>query len=212
MGRAEVKEKYEHAEFPIHIIGRNVEVTDPMKAYAVNKMNDIVKRFKARVVEATIVMDIQRYIHNVNYVIEVNNLRIKVSGHTKDMYSAIDQAAGRLDAKLSRYHRRIHEHHDKHVQEREMNVNVVEATFNPIVDLNDEIEEANLIKAEEDLKPHQIVSKETKLLKTLNIPEAVMKMDLSGDAFLLFHSEEDHKLKLIYRRNDGNYGIIEPQV
>ncbi len=36
-----------------------------------------------------------------------------------------------------------------------------------------------------------------------------MKMDLSGDAFLIFRSEEDRKIKVIYRRDDGDYGVIE---
>jgi putative sigma-54 modulation protein len=40
--------------------------------------------------------------------------------------------------------------------------------------------------------------------------EAIMKMELSGDAFMLFKCEEDQKLKVIYRRQDENYGIIEP--
>lgn len=209
--RAEVKEKYENAEYPIHIVARHVEITDPIKAYAVQKMTDVVNRFKARVMDAMIVMEIQKFTHNVDYIINVNNIRIKVSGKTKDLYSAIDQAIDHLDAKLTRYNRRIHEHHVQGFPELEMNVNVVEARLVPLDDLNDQIDEANLKKAEDDLKPHQIVSKEKKPLKTLNISEAVMKMDLSGDAFLLFKAEEDRKLKVIYRRHDGNYGIIEPQ-
>lgn len=210
MGRVETKEKYEHAEYPIHIVGRQLEITDAMKTYAVQKMKDVVTKFKARVIEATIVMEIQRYTHNIDYIININNIRIKVSGNTKDMYSAIDQAVDHLDAKLTRYNRRIHEHHIQGVPQLEMNVNVIETRFNPLQEFNDQIEEENLKKVEDDLKPHQIVSKETKPLKQLNTSEAVMKMDLSGDSFLLFIAEEDQKLKIIYRRNDGNYGIIEP--
>jgi len=47
-------------------------------------------------------------------------------------------------------------------------------------------------------------------LKTLSYQEAVMKLDLSHDPFMLFVNETDQKLKVIYRREDGDYGIIEP--
>ncbi len=78
-----------------------------------------------------------------------------------------------------------------------------------ISEINDEIEEESLRQFENEFKPHEIVSRETLPLKTLNQPEAVMKMDLSGDTFLIFRAEEDQKIKVIYRRNDGNYGVIQ---
>lgn len=48
-------------------------------------------------------------------------------------------------------------------------------------------------------------------LKELTREEALMKMELSRDAFLVYRSEEDRRLKVLYRRKDGNYGIIEPE-
>jgi putative sigma-54 modulation protein len=45
----------------------------------------------------------------------------------------------------------------------------------------------------------------------LTADEAVMKMDLSGDKFMVYKSEEDQKLKVIYRRRDGDYGLISPE-
>lgn len=208
MGRAEVKEKFEHAEYPVHIVGRHLEVTDAMKAYAVEKMSAKLKRFHARVQEATITMDIQRFIQSVDFLISVNNIRIKVSGKTENMYNSIDQAVDRLEAKLSRYIKRIHEHHVK-VKPRQMNIHIIETT--PLSEINDQIEEETLNRIEKDLTPHKVVSKETKPIKTLRVEEAIMKMDLSDDVFMIFMSEDDHKIKVIYRRNDGNYGIIEPQ-
>ncbi len=211
MGKSEVKEKYAHAEYPIHIIGRHVEITPSMKSYAVEKLTAKVTRFNARVVEAMIVMDIQRFIQSVDFIINVNNIRIKVSGKTNDMYASVDQAIDHLEAKLTRYLRHIHEHRVKAHPEIEMNINVVRSPTAALDDINDQIDEVNLQKLEKDFTPHEVVSKETKPLKVLNHQEALIKMELSGEVFMIYKSEEDKKLKVIYRRNDGNYGIIEPE-
>ncbi len=58
------------------------------------------------------------------------------------------------------------------------------------------------------MQPHTVIKQKTLPLKTLTTEEAVMKMELSGDQFLIYKNEVDHKLKVIYRRKDENYGII----
>lgn len=207
--KAEIREKFAHSEYPIHIIGRNVAITEPMKSYAVDKLIKM-ERFGGHVLDATITMDIQKLVHSVNFIVDVSNNKIKVSGNSENMYASIDQAIARLQRKLRRYIGRLHEHHAKGIAAIDMNVNVINR-ITPLEDVNDQIEEENLNQIEADLKPHRVVSTETKPLKKLNLKEAIMMMELLEDLFMVYLSEEDNKLKVIYRRNDGNYGIIEPQ-
>lgn len=207
--KAEVKEKFANKEYPIHVIGRHIDITEPMKAYAIEKLTKI-ERFGGRVIEITIIMDVQKLVHVVDFIINVNNTIIKVTGRSENIYASIDQAIAHLETKLRRYLRRLHEHHAKKLSEIDLTVNVIQRVT-PIQDINDQIEEEGLRKAEEALRPHQIVSKEKRKLVMLNQEEAIMKMELSEDRFLLYRSEEDQKLKVIYRRADENYGIIEAQ-
>ena len=205
--KAEIREKFEGAEYPIHIFGRHVEVTDPMKQYAIEKLTKI-ERFGGKVLDATVVMDIQKLTHTVDFIIDVNNVKIKVSGQTRDMYSAIDQAIDRLVRKLSRYLEKIHEHHSKGLSAIDMHVNVIHSE--PLDEINDQIEEENLKQVESSLKSGEVVSKKTRALKTLTQPEAIMKMELSEEPFMVYRCEVDRKLKVIYRREDDrNYGIIQ---
>jgi putative sigma-54 modulation protein len=105
----------------------------------------------------------------------------------------------------------LSEHHALGIADIEMNVNVIQ-TISNLDEINDQIEEENLQTIEKNLHPnHKVVSKEKYPLSQMNQNEAVMKLDLSGDYFMIFRSEEDRKLKIIYRREDGNYGIIEPE-
>jgi len=79
-----------------------------------------------------------------------------------------------------------------------------------LAEYNDEIESENqqsLINAYK----HNVVSQETLPLKTLTMEEAVMRLDLSGKNFLVYRSEEDNRIKIIYRRKDSQFGIIEPE-
>ena len=113
---------------------------------------------------------------------------------------------------MRRYHERIRAHHEKGVPAIKIPVEVVQSPDQEfLTNLNDDIEEENLHEVDEALRPHKIVATETMPLKTLSAQEAVMKLDLSQDFFMLYVSEIDQKLKVIYRREDGNYGIIEPQ-
>ncbi len=205
--KAEVKEKFADVEYPLHVVGRHLSITEPMKSYAVDKLVKM-EKFGGRIVDATITMDIQKQTHSVDFLLNVNNVQVKVSGQTRDMYSAVDQAIERLKNKLSRYMHRIHEHHGKGLPEIEMQVNVVQS--GPLDEINDAIEEQNLKEMEASLKPGEIVSTEKRSLKILTSEEAVMKMQLSEGPFIVYRDESSRKLRVMYRREeDRNYGIIE---
>lgn len=207
--KAEVKEKFANFEYPIQVIGRHVLITEPMKNYAIEKLTKA-NRFGGHILDASIIMDVQKLVHSVDFLLNVNNTVIKVTGLSDNMYASIDQAIDHLEAKLRRYMSRLHDHHAKGVAEIEMNVNVINRIA-PVDDINDQIEEENLKKVDVEMRPHVVTSRETTSLKTLNQEEAIMKMELSEDQFMVYKSEEDQKLKVIYRRSDGNYGIIEPE-
>ncbi|MGK5594158.1 MAG: ribosome hibernation-promoting factor, HPF/YfiA family [Parachlamydiaceae bacterium] len=198
-------------QYDIGITGRNVLVTDAMKNYALEKLSKV-ERISPRIVEMNLVMDIQRVDHRVDIVAKINNLKIKSQAVTDDMYASIDKAVDKLEAQLLKYKNKIQDHHARGVKSIDMNVNVIQPHRNDAtVEVNDEIEDENFRQEVDSYRPHAIVAKETRPLKYLTYDEAIMKMELSQDAFLIFINEADRKTKVIYRRKDGNYGIIEPE-
>ncbi len=198
-------------QYDIGITGRNVLVTDAMKNYALEKLSKV-ERILPRIVEMNLVMDIQREDHRVDIVAKINNLKVKAQAVTDDMYASIDKAVDKLEAQLRKYKTKIQDHHARGAKTIDMNVNVIRPHLeDEIAEVNDEIEDENLRQEVDSYRPHIIVAKETRPLKYLTHDEAIMKMELSQDAFLIFINEEDRKTKVIYRRKDGNYGIIEPE-
>jgi len=200
----------EHTQdYPISITGRHVLITEAMKDYAKDKIYKL-EHLSKNVMDVHVTMDIQRQEHRVDIMIQAGRFVIKTHASTHDMYASIDKAIDKLTARLSKYKSRMQEHHAKALSVVDLEVNVIKSGFNEVDEINDAIEEENQRKIEEEFS-HHIVSQDVIPLKTLTEDEVVMKMDLSGEEFMVFRSQEDQKIKVIFRRKDGNYGIIKPE-
>ncbi|PJD95765.1 MAG: ribosomal subunit interface protein [Parachlamydia sp.] len=212
MNRSKMKSAEESVQpYNITVSGRHVLVTDAMKNYALEKISKI-DRLSHRIIDVNITMDIQKFEHRVDIVLKVDHIKIKSQAVTNDMYASIDMAVNKLETQLLKYKSRIQDHQAKKLSVVDMNVNVYKApSQEEIIDVNEEIDDESRRQLVREYAPHAIVCKESSPLKILTNEEAIMKMELSGDAFLIFRSEHDMKLKVIYRRNDQNYGIIEPE-
>lgn len=198
--------------YTINVTGRNVQVTEPMKNYAVEKISKI-ERFSHRIIDVVVTMDIQKLDHRVDIVLKVDHVKIKSSAVTNDMYASVDLAVDRLLERLRRYKTRINDHQARGVKSIDLRVNVIEPhAKDDVEDVNEEIEKENQRQLIKQYR-HKVIREKTLPLKSLNLDEAMMKMELTDDAFLLFRSEEDQKLKVIYRRpQDGHFGVIEPEL
>lgn len=190
--------------YSVNVVGRNVLITDAMKDYAIEKLSRV-ERITNRIIDVVITMDIQRGDHTVDINLKINDIRIKSQATTHDMYASIDKAIDKLVNQVRRYKDRLDDHHTKAVKAVEVNVNVLEAP----IDVNAEIEAENQRELYEKYRPHQIVSREKQHLLTLDQEQAILKLDLSGEIFLAYRSQEDLKLKVLYRRKDGNFAIVE---
>lgn len=192
------------------ITGRNLQVTDAMKRYAMEKISKL-NKFNLNIADLNIIMDIQKIEHRCDIIIKLDHILIKGHGATEDMYASIDMAVDRIQSQIRKYRERIRDHQARGVSTVEMNVNVLMPAQEELLDVNMDIDTENQRDMIAQFAPHAVVKKEKMPLKTLTNAEAVMKMELSLDHFMLFRSEEDRKLKVIYRRDDGNFGIIEPE-
>jgi putative sigma-54 modulation protein len=192
--------------YNIQITGRHVDITDSMKDYVMEKFSKI-EQFVDRIIDVNIILDIQKLDHKVEIIFKSSHIKIVSQASSSDMYVSIDKAMDKLRTQLRRYKSKIQDHHAKSHAVIDMAVNV----FTKPTGIEDElaIEQEDVIDGYA-LHPHEIVHQETLPLRTLNYDEAIMQMEFTGDAFMIFRNEIDRSLKVIYRRNDGNYGIIEP--
>lgn len=197
--------------YNITVTGRHVSVTDAMKDYAIEKVSKI-EKFSPRIIDAVVTMDVQKLEQRVDIVLKVNNLKIKSQAVSENMYTSIDKAVHKLEAQLLRYKDKLQDHQTKRSDVVDMQVNVLRsAAEEELFEVNDEIESETRHRMMDKYTPHRIVSRKTRPLKTLTDGEAIMKLDLSGDAFLIYRSEESQKIRVMYRRPDGDVGVIQPE-
>ena len=191
----------------VKIIAKHFDITSPIREYIMERVDKIEKMNHA-IIELVVRIDIQKLDHSVDIVMKFSHFKINVHASTDEMYSAIDKAFDRLRAKLRRWKGKIQDHHAKGAKVIDLEVNVLEQQPTYLDDINDAIEEESLQEMSKNLAMPKVYKKKVRKLKQLRLDEAVMKMELSHDNFLIYRSEEDLKLKVIYRRKDNSYGII----
>ncbi|NGX38862.1 MAG: Ribosome-associated factor Y [Chlamydiae bacterium] len=214
------KEKFAEEDamgYNIYIVAKNFELTDPMRQHIWDKLSKI-EKFHNHIMDVHVTLDIERVEHVCVITCHFNHIKVKVEGRSTDMYASIDMAIQKLQRLFRRWKGKIQDYHKKAVNSVEMAVAVYgrpppEVEDEPaseeeeIAEFNEEIDEQNL----EKWMPGKVLSSESRILKTLKTDEAIMKMELSNDRFMLYRDEQDSKLKLIYRRDDQNYGIIQAE-
>ncbi len=192
----------------ITVVGRHLAVTDALKKHIYDRMKRV-EEITPQVIDVTVYLEVQKTVHSVEILYKFSHFKVVTKASADDMYQALHLAIMRLRRKLSKWKTRIQNHHAKNLAQAEMSVHVLDRAKEDLDEINDEIEEANFTEVEKGLEPAQIVKKKKRTLKTLTTEEAIMKMELTDDHFMVYRSEEDRKIKVIYVRRDQTLGIIE---
>lgn len=168
---------------------RNFEITDALKAYMEKKLTRLVKYFEPEEIESQVMMSMQKGIQTVEVTVNVKGLLLRSEEKTGDMYASIDGSIDKLERQIHKFKTRINRK-TRGVQPAQP------ATQSP----QHEDEEAVIVKTKRfSYKP-------------MTAEEAVMQMDLLGHDFFVFTNTEDKgHICVVYRRKDGNYGLIEPE-
>ncbi len=200
----------EETGYNVTITGRHVQVTDAMKDYALEKFSKLERFSPNQIIDLHVTIDIQKLLHRVKAEMKFGHYYIQVSAESDDMYKSIDKSVERLERKLRKYKVKLQNHNRSPLQMVDMQVNILK-TNDRVDEINEEIDEANRQQMEDTFAPHQIVKEEQRPLKTLTTGHALMKMELSDKPLLVYRCEEDQKIKVLYRREDGDYEIISPE-
>ena len=193
----------------VQVLGRNVLVTPAMKQHAMEKLAKL-EKFQNHIMDIQVTMDIEHLDHKVALIVKFDHFKIKAEGHSNDMYASIDMAIDRLQKQLRRWKDQIQDHTKKKRSMVDVEVSILEKPYSDVELFNEEIAEANA-KREAGFKIGKVTGKKTMKIKELNTQEAIMKIELSSDDFLVYRAEEDKKIRVIYRRKDANYGIIQTE-
>lgn len=177
--------------------GKNVEVTPAMKEYAESKIQKLA-RFFNHLQDAKVTQSILRNQHVVEVTLIADGTTIRAEERTGDMYTSIDMVIDKLERQLTRFK-------GKYITHTRESLEGAKPTGLVADDMNSDVEEI-----EDD--EMTIVRTKRFAVKPMGPEEAAMEMELISHDFYVFRNAESDEVNVIYRRRDGNYGLIEPIV
>ncbi len=177
----------------INVRGKNIDATPSLVDYAHKKLGKLDKHFDENA-DVQVVMSVIREEHIVEVTVNLNGMILRGEESTGDMYASIDQVVDKLERQVKKYKTRMHK------QMRQKGVR----------NMNEKHAAIEAEEAEEEDKPRVVRTKRFPL-KPMTVEEAILQMDLLGHNFFVFANAETEAINVIYRRKDGNYGLIEPE-
>lgn len=171
-----------------------------------SRLTEGVSKYFDRAIDSQVAFS--RVAHNFRCDISVHAARgilLKSTGQADAIYASFDQALERVEKQLRRYKRRLRDHH----KNNGAGANSIETIPAQSYVLAPEDEEPR-IEGEDGDNP-VIIAETTTDIATLTVSEAVMRMDLADLPALMFKNKAHGGLNLVYRREDGNIGWVDPR-
>jgi len=184
----------------VSMTGRHVELTDPLKQYVQEKLQHLKHSFD-QVVDVHVVLSVEKFRQRCEVTIQANRLNIHGSHETEDMYASIDGVVDKLNRQLTRYRAKMR----KHQAEPENDTPAIQVSHRILAtDSNEE-------ELEADQAP-EVLAMEHMAAKPMSVDEAVMQLELSdAQPVFVFTNQDTNSMNVVYRRDDGRLGWIEPE-
>ncbi len=173
----------------ITVTFRHMEPTESLRDYAIEKISKI-KKYLYSPLEAHVVLTVEKFRHQAHVTVSVDGTRIKAVEETEDMYSAIDQVMDKIEKQVKRHISKIRNRRSE----------------------NQKGESASLAEADDEsaAMDEPIIEVEPMAAKPMDPEEAAMQLNLSGQDFLVFRNAKTQKINVLYKKGDGNLGLIQP--
>ena len=173
----------------IKVVGKNIEVTEGLKAAVEKKLAKLDKYFIDDV-NATATLSVEKNMQKIEVLIPFNNAILRAEVKHNDLYSAIDLVIDKLEGQVRKQKTKLYRrNYDNSLK------------FNNIEDYDD---------FDKDDEP-KIVKTKRFAVKPMNEEEAVLQMELLGHDFFVFMNCDTDEVNVVYKRKDGNYGLIEQE-
>ena len=172
----------------VTITGKNMEISDYLRDLALKKMTKLERYFPSNTV-AQVTMAVEKNRHIVEVTIPYAGGLIRGEEVTGDMYASIDNVIAKVERQIIRHRTKLEK-------------NLKTDAFNePVPEYFDD----------EDEDGPKVVKVKRFSIKPMSEEEAILQMDLLGHSFFVFMNSETNDINVLYRRKDGNLGLIEPE-
>ncbi|NMB01609.1 MAG: ribosome-associated translation inhibitor RaiA [Firmicutes bacterium] len=177
----------------ITISGKNLEITQALRGYVEKKVSKLEKYLNDnQTASAEVMLRTERGIHIAEVTMNLSGVLLRGEGKTGDMYTSIDGAVDRIERQFNKYRTKFGR-----------------KTQGP--KLGEFQAPSQGAESDEEVPTPRIVRTKRFALKPMDVEEAVMQMELLGHDFFVFRDADSGEVSVVYKRRDGNYGLIESQ-
>ena len=185
----------------VQVTGKNLNIGEALRFYIEDRIDQTLQKFMGNATSGHVRIEKDGGHYRTDCSLHLGSgLDLQSKGESHDVYASADAALERLEKRLRRYKRRLKNHHQRH-----HSGDYKETT--PALDYV--IQQHADDQEPEDDTPIIIAENETNI-NEFAVSDAVMHMDLSESSVLVFRNASHGRINIVYRRNDGNIGWIDP--
>jgi len=184
------------------ISGKQIDIGEALQSHVTTELGTAVAKYAGRPTDAVVIFSRQAYEFHCEATVHLSTgMNAQAKGHATEIYAAFDSCCEKMEKQLRRYKRRLKDH------QRERAEPVEFAGGSAYILAGSEAADEH---EPETLTPMIIAEMETRV-PSLSVGEAVMQMELAGAKLLVFRNDKQGGVNVVYRRDDGNIGWIDPQ-
>ena len=185
------------------ISGKQIDIGEALQGHVKTELGEVMEKYSQRPTDAHIIFSRDAHLHVCEATVHLSSgLTAQARGQANEIYAAFDACAEKMDKQLRRYKRRLKDHH----RDRAAPVEFDGAPAYILARGSDD--EGG--DEPDSLQPIIIAEMETRI-PSISAGEAVMQMELAHASVLVFRNERHGGLNVVYRREDGNIGWIDPR-
>ena len=175
----------------IIIRGDKIKITDAMSDYINEKIGKLEKYLEnSDTVRANVIVKVKNHEQRVEITIPLKTFILRSEETQEDFYAAVDKTVDKLERQIRKNKTRIMSKQ-------------VKTTYDFVL--------PELETTDEDVSDTKILKRKKVEVKPMNEEEAILQMELLGHQFYMYKDSDTNKIAVVYKRNDGNYGVIESE-
>lgn len=176
----------------IIIHGDKIKVTEAMKSYIEEKLGRLDKYLEdSSNIRANVIVKVKGHLQTMEITIPLKSFILRSEETQEDFYAAVDKTIDKLERQI-----------------RKNKTRLMSRKAKPSFDFNFDMIE---LPEEKEEKESKIVKRKTIEVKPMDEEEAILQMELIGHQFYMYKDADTNKPAVVYKRNDGNYGVIESE-
>jgi ribosomal subunit interface protein len=186
---------------PFRVSGKNIDVGEALRGRISDRIAEAMGKYFDGGYSGHVTVAREGFGFRTECAIHLDSkITLHAEGQAADAYASADQAALRVERRLRRYHRRLKEHRSDRLDGR---IALEAASY--IIAAPEQESDVEL-----DGFTPVIIAESTTTLKPLSVSDAVMELDMTGAAVLVFRHAAHGGINVVYRRADGHFGWIDP--